>query len=773
MTINTSQLNLSSQALGSGGVFGYSGNPGTGNLFLAVSPGAGTDQFGNQFGAGLNASGGTLTTMSLIGAIMDQTTLLQGSSIQQGNILQPVITGGTAVSLVQTLVNGQGQVLGYTQGATAVTFATNGVYLWTCPTGITSGRIQCWGAGAGAGGGTTTQGGESGGGGEYAEEPTYQLVPGAVYQIYVGAGGQGGETGNLGYAGGLTSFGPALTTTPGITVLASGGIAGAFPDGGQGGTGSVNTIHFNGGNGAAASGQTGGNGGGSSGGPASQGNPGNQSANSTGASGGAAVAGGGAGGAGGNIDVNGVNGAAPGGGGGGCGAGVTVVQSKTYNPNSSGGSYCYYGADAAPPYAPNAQRNHNGLMYQGVQGYSPPSLQSTGHQFSYFTLPFAQIQSDLSGATVTSVAIQIKSLYSVYGGGVTLYCIMGYSNASSFFAKAPSDTRVAVMSFPTTVGKAITQNVGLRGSIGTALQNGNAKSIIIGPGGSSNNFSYWGYFDSGQTGGYFPAIIVNYYTGTPVVQAGNGGDGQCIISYQSATPGFQLAVSSVAAADVYGYTFQPGFSGPQLNLSAQAAIPAATAATAIITANAMATPTIMLPSGLNGQTRIVQTDHSSIQTGNSSAVTTVTKTWTVPTSDATVGTYYEVTSFGGGGLQNAAALTLGVSLNGAAPICQMTIGPGFLATGSTFNWNYKAMMLVSAAGTSGTAMICTNGALSLQGGTLSSGTNNNNAAIAGPTSTQALNTGTVNTLALTLKWSTTGTNLNAYSNGSVFTREGP
>lgn len=771
MTVNTSQVNFASQT--GGGMFGYSGTPGAGNLYFAMSPNGGQDIYGNTYGAGITANGGTLQTISVIGGVMDSTTTLQGSTITNGQILQPVVAGGTAVSLVHQFQNGNGQVLGYQVGAVSVTFPTNGLYLWTVPTGVTSARVQVWGAGAGGGGGSKTQGGEGGGGGEYAEEASFPLTPGAVYSVYVGAGGQGGATGQAGDAGGLSVF--SLVGGGAFSVQAAGGGAGASFLGGQGGTsgqpgGSTNTINFNGGNGGNGSGQLGGNGGGSSAGPSSQGNPGVQSASVTGGSGGAAVPGGGQGGTGGNNDVNGGNGAAPGGAGGGAGAGTTVAASKTYQPDR--GTYSYYGADAVAPYTPNKLRNHDGPLYQGPQSGFIQGLQ-TGHQFAYFTLPYTQIQSDLAGATITSVTVQIKALTSVSGTN-TLYCVLSYSNAANFGNTAPSDARSSVMTFPCTVGKPKTQNVKLNGGIGIALQNGNCKAMLVGPPSTSVGNTYWGYFDSGANGGYFPAIIVNYYTGTATTQAGNGADGQVIITYTPPSPTLNLAIASQANVDSFGFSFQQGFSGPQLNLSAQAVPPAATAATAIIHASPAATPQVRMPSGLLGQIPAVQTDTTPF-TVTGVAYAALSTAWTIPANDAQNGTWYRLTCHGNGTSGNPAE-TLAVRISAfGATVANFILGQTLMSTAENFSWQLTGLIEVVTAGASGTIRTSLGGGFSAFGQNLLPTTGTQFSAwAASQNNNSAVSTNSNQTIQLQAEWGANGATVPTITSfGSMLERLGP
>ena len=130
------------------------------------------------------------------------------------------------------------------------TYSTAGTYSWTCPEGVISITVECWGAG-GAGGGQNqnSDGGGGGGGGAYARLNSYTVTPGNQYLIVVGAGGTGiaASTGN---PGGSSYF------INNATVLAVGGNGGSPstgtpPAGGLGGnSGScVGDVTYSGGQG--------------------------------------------------------------------------------------------------------------------------------------------------------------------------------------------------------------------------------------------------------------------------------------------------------------------------------------------------------------------------------------------------------------------------------------------------------------------------------------------------------------------------------------------
>ncbi|MGD9491749.1 MAG: GEVED domain-containing protein [Bacteroidales bacterium] len=104
-------------------------------------------------------------------------------------------------------------------GQSTATFTSSGT--WTCPAGVTSVTVECWGGGGGGGYGISTKGaaGGGGGGGAYASS-VVSVTPGNSYTITIGAGGSGGTTGGVAAtAGGATSF----NTT---SVIAAGGNAG-------------------------------------------------------------------------------------------------------------------------------------------------------------------------------------------------------------------------------------------------------------------------------------------------------------------------------------------------------------------------------------------------------------------------------------------------------------------------------------------------------------------------------------------------------------------
>jgi hypothetical protein len=758
-------------------MFGYSGQPGAGNLYVAVVASGGVDAYGNTYATGLNALSGNLQGVTLVGSAMDATSTLNGTQLQQATVLNPGISGGTATSLVHTITNTGGAVLGYTAGATTTTFSTAGLYLWTCPTGITNVQVQCWGAGGGGDGGNSSQGGAGGGGGEYAAEPNFAVIPGNVYTVVVGIPGIGGfsegsSSGvSSGSQGGASTFYNSNGQSQGV--VANGGLGGGAFIGGEGGFGSGNTIHFDGGDGANGSGFNGGGGGGGSAGPGvtglgAEGNGGTASAGNTGGAGGAAVTGGAAGGAGGNSLTNGTAGASPGGGGGGAGDDGTETFTANFTPN--GGTQSYYGGNATG-YNPNSLENHDGLMYQG-QPYvdSPP-----GYQYSIMTLPYASIEATLSGKTVSQVVLYISCLHTYYPQAGEIQ--IGYTSQGAFGTTLdyppPGYTAVQISGVVPGVN---TINLGLNGGIGVALGNGNCKALVIGDGAISPWQEYYAYFDSGAGGGYVPNITV-YYSDGGSATAGNGGSGQVSITYNSSTPAYTLSVSAAAFTDTYGNPYQAGLTGqqvtvlgtqapafdpPVLNTVASAAVLGANNAGNIIVNNAQ---------GFTGQVPSSQSDITKYTVTTTTAVA-VTNAYPIPALDPQVGTVYRLTAWGDV-VNTTTAQTITWSLVGwGLTLATATWGQAPQATSVTYEWVVTAIAQISGTGASGSVRTWLTGTLGLFNSNLGNiGSTSYGGALTGALGDTAISTVAGATLGFQGKFGGAGPSM--HGNGSMLERLGP
>ena len=447
--------------------------------------------------------------------------------------------------------------LAYGQTASSASQTASGTYSWTCPSGVTSVRVQCWGAGAGGGGGSGSMGGEGGGGGEYAEEPAYSVTPGTVYHYQVGNGATGGNTGQAGQYGGDSIFD---TDGFGIGVYAQGGAAGSSFQGGQGGWYNYNTISFAGGNGGGTGSQsTGGCGGGGAAGPLGGGWVGATSSGSGGVPGGQGNnnntgPNGGKGGDGGAAAANGNNGGAPGAAGGGCGAATSAATGSNQYRLSSSASY--YGSDAAGGNA-NGLRGH-GSMYQGGETASGGTYNGTQKSLGFIG---GNPQGDLSGKTIDQVTIRLEWQHCWYNSGS--YIILGYTG---FTYAGASWNGSGITAVKTWKQAALDQGTGPRTTdlsgtgFGAALQSGAAQSISFGPG-SAYNLNNYGYlYGAGGDNAQNPLITVNWHTGAVPVRAGAGADGQVAISW-NVSGVLTQALQPAAGTDSGSNAFGPGFTG--------------------------------------------------------------------------------------------------------------------------------------------------------------------------------------------------------------------
>jgi hypothetical protein len=524
------------------GIFIYNGAPALGTLIGSWANAAGTDAFGNSYPAGINVSQGTIQGVSMTNITMTVSAIM-ASIISNSTLNNNQINAGQILETTIIFDNGGGFLFGYTSTTTTVTQNVNGDYNFTSPiTG--TGTVTCWGAGQGGDGGNSSEGGSGGNAGECAQEPNYPLVNAQVYPYTVGAGGAGNSTnGGHGQDGNDTFFDTG--GTGGGVFANSGGVSGP-------GSGSTNSVHFNGGTGGAASGFTGGASGGNSGNKTAKGNNGLSSTSSTHAGSPVPQTGSGTGGAGGDNASNGSNGGSPGAGGGGAGAGGSnpTQKSISYAPLWNGS---YYGPDGG---SPNARRSTT-TMYQGGETASGGSF--NGNQRNVFAFNRAQMASDFAGYTITGAQVQFKNLHSWYNSGMTIeldeFTSLGGSAPSSM---PTGNYRSADASLNIAEGATTVFNIST--SIAARFISGPSNGLGMGFNIAANhpyNLGYYGYFDPSQT----RFKITGTTGGAGVTTAGNGADGQVIITYSSASA-LEFALAPNAGTDANSNAFNAGYTGP-------------------------------------------------------------------------------------------------------------------------------------------------------------------------------------------------------------------
>ncbi len=186
-------------------------------------------------------------------------------------------------------------------------YTVSGTYIWTCPVGVTSVTVECWGGG-GKGGTLTSNGAAAGGGGGAYSRSVLTVVPGNIYTVNVGMGSEDTNPGGDSWFNTLATIRAkgGNSVSDDSNTSASGGAAGS----------GVGNVRYSGGNSARGSvTDSYGGGGGSSAGTAANGNYTNTwTINSIGG----VITGGGNGGNGRDgSQGNGNDGSGPGGGGGG------------------------------------------------------------------------------------------------------------------------------------------------------------------------------------------------------------------------------------------------------------------------------------------------------------------------------------------------------------------------------------------------------------------------------------------------------------------------
>jgi hypothetical protein len=529
----------------------YSPTAGPGNLIGSWAAVGYTDQYGNVIPQGINVNQGVLNSVSIVGAAITASTITQ-TLITASTIISPTLSAGTIYETTITFDTGGGMVLGYTSSTTTVTQTANGNYNFTAPAGVTNAKVECWGAGAGGGGGNNAgNGGSSGGAGEYAQEPSYPLIPGNVYAYTVGNGGNGGTTNGNGSNGSDSFF-----DTNGV--YANGGDASPnHSTGGAGGTGSSNTIHFDGGTGGTTT-SSGGASGPNSGNSTAKGNNGVNSTTSSGAAAPAAQTGSGHGGAGGNNLANGVNGGSPGAGGSGCGAssGSGGAFSQTFNCTSS---RSYYGADASNG-NPNGTRNSNGTVWQG--GETATGGGANGTQKCVMLFSTSAIQAACVGVTVSEVDFTITNEHSWYGSGMTLQIKEWLASQGGSLPGSWNGLGSPVITQQNTAeGVRKTFQFFTNTSAPTDFPNGTAIGIALGPGPSAFDLSFYGYFNGTPNSSSGPQLTIIGTKGSGFNTAGNGSDGKVSITYSSSST-IVFALSPQSGTDASGNAYAMGYTGP-------------------------------------------------------------------------------------------------------------------------------------------------------------------------------------------------------------------
>jgi subtilisin-like proprotein convertase family protein len=200
-----------------------------------------------------------------------------GLSILNTNSVPPLVPGETYYLGVQNTNSFSvnfGLEVNFHLIPTTNTYKTAGTYSWTCPPGVFSVTVECWGGGGGGCSGfpivmaPPSFGVGGGGGGAYSKGTNVAVIPGTVYTFVVGGGGGTNANGTNSIFASTTNIivamggSGAITNTVALGGQASAGIGNVKYSGGNGGTGATPCSGGGGGGGAGngANGGIGGNG---------------------------------------------------------------------------------------------------------------------------------------------------------------------------------------------------------------------------------------------------------------------------------------------------------------------------------------------------------------------------------------------------------------------------------------------------------------------------------------------------------------------------------
>lgn len=730
----------------SSGLFVYSPSEGQGNLVASLSSFAGTDQFGNSFPAGISVTAGIMSGITMSASTLTN-IILTASSIANSVLQNSTMNGGTADEVYIKFDSGGGYLEGFTSSTTTVTLTSGST--WTAPAGnYTSGKVECWGAGAGGGGGNSTNGGETGGGGEYAQEPSYPLVPGTVYGIGIGQGGAPGITGFPGSDGAPTFFDTSFIGGSGVQ--ANGGEAGNDFLAGDGGSGSTNTIHFNGGNGANAGSSTGGSSGANSANENGVGNNGIQGSTSSGAAQPAAQTDSGRGGGGGADASNGSNGSVPGGAGGGAGSGTSSSTfTETFKPQATWSYYSNFGL-----------RNTNGTCYHGAYSGEAPN-----YQYSYIQWATGNLGDALNSVlneTVNWVKLTLPNLHSWYDNGMRFGL-----HSSTTLGAGEGGYSVILNPGGTFIAEGATTTYTLSSGQWAPFQAGGVTYLVLSPDSSDlTNLSWYGYFNGGQNGGI--ELEVNFTVGGGSTGiAGTGANGQIRITYSSSSV-LDLSASPVALTDTLGNSVPAGYMATLFTLIGGAAPAAPQSGWVQLFGDSNGNVDVNKSTGYQGQLNSSQVDLTSI-TVTAAAATAITKQWSIPANDFIRGTCYKLTC-GGFGTQGSTVqnLTFNVVVGSLTNVFDTVIASSVFAASNAFHWRAEFYIFVWQVGSSGMF----NGFSHISMGVAAAATGANQANAPSHAQNQAVNTTGAVPFYLTVSWASTTGAPTITAVGSILERMG-
>lgn len=188
----------------------------------------------------------------------------------------------------------------------------------------------------------------------------------------------------------------------------------------------------------------------------------------------------------------------------------TGIDSWTDLVNSQSGTRQYHLSDSQTFHGsdggnPNQQRTDVGNeMHQGGTTDSGGTFNGTQKALGIIS---GNPSSDLAGVDIGNVRIRLTNTHSWYNAGLTVD--LGYTSRTSIPGSWNASDVHGIKNYHMDENDTHTEDLTGLG-FGTALQNGSARSISIGPGSGSYNLDYYGTFTGAGSGGSNPLISVDW-----------------------------------------------------------------------------------------------------------------------------------------------------------------------------------------------------------------------------------------------------------------------
>jgi hypothetical protein len=188
----------------------------------------------------------------------------------------------------------------------------------------------------------------------------------------------------------------------------------------------------------------------------------------------------------------------------------TSIDSWTDLVNSQSGNRQYHLSDSQPFHGSDSSSNDNQQITNSGNDLLQGGTTDSGGSFNGTRKSLGIIggnpQADLAGVDIGNVSIRLTNTHSWYNAGLTVR--LGYTNRTSIPGSWNASDINSIKNYHQDENATHTESLTGLG-FGSALQNGSAKSISIGPG-PGYDLDYYGSFVGAGSGGTNPLISVDW-----------------------------------------------------------------------------------------------------------------------------------------------------------------------------------------------------------------------------------------------------------------------